>query len=247
MELSWSTFLLEIMNFLVLVWILKRFLYRPVLDIIEKRRSSIEQVLAEANKRNTDAEVLQQQYEGRLVDWEQEKQKITDSLQQEIQAERVKLLDQLSVELADERKKTIVVEQRHQAELQQQYQEEAMIHGARFASKLLHAVASPELEKQLFELLINELSQLQDERIETLRKTKLKSVDKIKVSSAFKLSNTQHQQLEKILRKFYDQSIPVEYEQDTKLLAGLRISLGSWVLRMNLADELSSFAALSHE
>ncbi len=39
MELNWSTLLLEIVNFLVLVWILKRFLYRPVLQVIEERRS----------------------------------------------------------------------------------------------------------------------------------------------------------------------------------------------------------------
>ena len=42
MELSWSTFFLEIINFLVLVWILKRFLYKPVMDVIARRREGIE-------------------------------------------------------------------------------------------------------------------------------------------------------------------------------------------------------------
>jgi len=48
LELSWSTFLLEIINFLVLVWILKHFLYKPVLDVIARRRSGIEKTLADA-------------------------------------------------------------------------------------------------------------------------------------------------------------------------------------------------------
>jgi len=42
MELNWSTFLLEIINFLILVWILKHFFYKPILDVIAHRRADIE-------------------------------------------------------------------------------------------------------------------------------------------------------------------------------------------------------------
>ena len=37
MELDWSTFALEIINFLALLWILKRFLYRPILAVVAER------------------------------------------------------------------------------------------------------------------------------------------------------------------------------------------------------------------
>ena len=46
MEFGWSTFLLEIINFLVLVWLLHRFFYRPVLDIVAERQRQIESSLA---------------------------------------------------------------------------------------------------------------------------------------------------------------------------------------------------------
>ena len=39
MELDWTTFILEIINFLVLVWILHRFLYQPVMNVIAQRRA----------------------------------------------------------------------------------------------------------------------------------------------------------------------------------------------------------------
>ncbi|WP_054775053.1 hypothetical protein [Methylogaea oryzae] len=42
MELDWSTIALEIVNFLILVWLLKRLLYKPVQDIIAQRRAAIE-------------------------------------------------------------------------------------------------------------------------------------------------------------------------------------------------------------
>ena len=50
MELNWSTFVLEIVNFVVLVFILQRFLYRPVLAVIERRRKSVEDRLSEAHR-----------------------------------------------------------------------------------------------------------------------------------------------------------------------------------------------------
>ena len=74
MELNWTTVILEIINFLVLVWILKRFLYRPVLQVIEERRARIEATLAEAKEQQEAAERLQPQYENRLAEWQRDKQ-----------------------------------------------------------------------------------------------------------------------------------------------------------------------------
>ena len=72
MELNSSTFILEIINFLILVWILKRFFYKPVLDIIARRKADIEETVAKAQTLQSNAENLEHQYESRLADWEKE-------------------------------------------------------------------------------------------------------------------------------------------------------------------------------
>ena len=48
MQIDWTTFALEILNFLVLVWILKHFFYQPVLAVLDKRRASVEKETADA-------------------------------------------------------------------------------------------------------------------------------------------------------------------------------------------------------
>jgi F-type H+-transporting ATPase subunit b len=49
------------------------------------------------------------------------------------------------------------------------------------------------------------------------------------------------------LQQAIDHNIAIEFLEDPNLLAGLRITLGSWVLRANLEDELDFFAeALRH-
>ena len=88
MELDWTTVALEVINFLVLVWILKRFLYQPVLDLVERRRAGVEETLAEAAKRERSAEELRRQFEGRLQQWRQEKEAAQEQLQRELAQDR---------------------------------------------------------------------------------------------------------------------------------------------------------------
>ena len=111
MALNWSTFAFEIVNFLILIWILQRFLYRPVLAVIAKRRSAIEKTLAEAQTLRLEAEALESQYRNRLAGWEQEKQSAREALGRDLQAERRHQLQTLHDTLAQERDKAQAVEQ----------------------------------------------------------------------------------------------------------------------------------------
>eukprot|EP00906_Rhabdomonas_costata_P005328 RCo008000 len=105
MAFDWTTFSLEIINFLVLVWILKRFLYQPVLKTIAERRSGIERTLQNAQEKETSAFTLKTQYESRLADWEQEKLATRAHLSAEIAAERQRQMESLNKELALERER----------------------------------------------------------------------------------------------------------------------------------------------
>lgn len=247
MELNWSTFILEIINFLVLVWILKRFLYRPVLSVLEKRRKQIEQDLNEATLRHTQAIELEQQYKKRLDKWALEKQQLRETLQQEILTERTRRLEQLQTELASEREKAAVVEQLHLAESLRCYQQNAHEQGARFATRLLTAVANQELESRLFDLLLKTFDDLDEERQMTLLNACEKSSEAITVTSAYTLSELQQQQLELKLNALCKRSVKINYVQKPQLLAGLRLLIGASVLSINLQDELSGFAELIHE
>ena len=247
MELNWSTFLLEILNFLVLVWILKRFLYRPVLSVLEQRRQTIKQSLKEMTVRQTQAEALEQQYQGRLNEWALEKKHHWEAMQEEIQNEKIKKQQQLETEISSEREKTAIITERHQAEVLRQSQQNAHHQSARFASKLLTAVAGPELESRLFELLLKTFDNLDNEQQTTLRNACKTHSDNIIVTSAYALPDDQRQQLEQELRTLSNKSVTVLYKQNSQLLAGFRLAVGAWILRINLLDELSGFVELGYE
>jgi F-type H+-transporting ATPase subunit b len=247
LELSWSTFLLEVINFLILVWILKRFFYKPVLEVIARRRSTIEKTLNDARTLHEDAKVLRVRYENRLAEWEQERQVAQASLDEEIEKERSRRMKALRTALAEEREKARVLEQRRLETSQLQAEKTALAQGAQFSSQLLSAVSGPELEHRLLDLLLKELGSLSPERLGTLRAAAGKTTGSVLVASAYPLDDAARLSLERTLGSVLAVATPFHYEQDKELLAGVRITLGSWVLCANLQDELKSFAEFSHE
>jgi len=245
MELNWSTFVLEIINFLVLVWILKRFLYKPVLDVIARRRAGIDKALGEAQAERSEAQKLQQQYEGRLADWEQERRQGRETLAQELEAERASRIEELQAELEQEREKSRVAETRRRTDALRKLETTALEQGARFASRMLELAAGPDLQARLVEILCTDLNEIPAEGIERLRTRYGKAPDHILVISAFPLPDDQRRRLEQALQKATGQDIPFRYERRDELLAGLRVVIGAWVLAANVLDELKGFADLS--
>ena len=59
MSIDWITVVAQIANFLVLVWLLKRFLYRPILDGIDAREAEITRRMAEAGEAQKKAQAAE--------------------------------------------------------------------------------------------------------------------------------------------------------------------------------------------
>lgn len=245
MELSWTTFVLEIVNFLVLVWILKRFLYKPVLDVIARRKAGIEQRLSEAQELHAEAEALQKQYEGRLAEWQEERQQARQALSEELDAERATRMQQVREALQKEQEKARVARERQEADTRRRLEELALEQGARFAAQLLGAAAGVDTHGRLLQLFFDELSALSPEQLSRLRDN-AGQAGPIRVTSAFPLEPADRERLQQALKPLQPEGASCEFTEDGELLAGLRVEFGSWILAANLQDELKGFAEIAH-
>lgn len=241
MELDWSTFLLEIINVLVLVWLLNRFLYRPVMSVIEERKVAIAKSVADAHRLQTEAKALQEQYETRLDGWEQEKEKARAQLQEEIATERQRRLAVLLADLDKERQQASVREAQRIKETLRQAEATAILHGTQFAAALLSRIACPELEAKLVDAAMEDLSRLAREQLDAI-KSALPENAHGRVTTAFPLDESSRDRLTKKVEELLERTLAWEFLDDRNLLAGLRVGLGGWVLRGNLEDELKFFA-----
>ena len=76
MQISGWTLVLQAVNFLVLVWLLSRFLYRPVREVVEKRKRLSEQAFADAERQKKDAEVARQSFEEHRAALDKEREEL---------------------------------------------------------------------------------------------------------------------------------------------------------------------------
>jgi F-type H+-transporting ATPase subunit b len=247
MEFNLSTFILEIINFLILIWILRRLFYKPLLEVIAKRRQFIDQSLSEAKNLKQQAEQQCALYENRQKLWEQEKQAAITALHRQLEIERKAALDKLNADLDQERQKANVLLAKQQRELQQQAEKQALQNGAKFAGMLLQQSAGPELEARLFTLLMDNLTTLPEACKLCLTTLGAKKSVPVKITSAYPLSVEMRLQLEQKLAALINSQINFQYHQDAALIAGLRMDIGAWVLNANLQHELTGFAEIGHE
>ena len=246
MEFSWTTFLFEILNFVVLVWILKHFLFKPVMAVVDRRRTTIEAQLAESQRLNDESLALKKEYKNRLADWEHECQLAKTALAQSLNETRVSQQNQLQQTLAQEREKAKVADAHQRREATRHIEYQALQQSAQFAATLLGKAAGPELEERLLVILLNDLSTLSSEQVTALRLQWGESPDVIMVASVYPIAEKQRQKLETILAATTQLSVPVHYEQDPALIAGCCITIGAWRLHANVRDDLNGFVEAAH-
>lgn len=241
MTFDWSTFLLEIVNFLILVWVLKRFLYKPVLNAIARRQADIEKKMAEAQATHAESQMLRQKYEGRLEEWGQERKQAHAALREELKAERDRLMASLQSDLAQERSKAQILEKRRLDELARQCEKTAVQQADLFISRVFTQLAGPEVEAKLVELCLDHLSRLSEAERRALQSAWEGMQEPIQILSAYPLAPQQKERLLKILQDLLGKGPAPAFAQEKSVIAGLRISAGPWVFEANLQDELKAF------
>lgn len=242
MNFDWTTFTLEIINFLVLIWILKRFLYQPVLDIIAKRRAGIEKTLADTQKIKAEADILKQQNEKFLAEWEQEKEAARARLMTELAATRENKLAELNARINEETERRKVLEERSKREFEHRMEEKGIAQGVTFSTRLLTRLASPELESGLYFLLLEDLHDLSKENRQAIAQAASVAALQIKIQSAFSLDESKQAELSRSLADITGRMLPVEFHVNPDLIAGFQIMIGPWILHANLRDELKFFS-----
>ena len=85
-----GTLIAQILNFFVLVLILAKFAYKPLLQIMEERKQRIENDLLQAQRAKEEAETLQADYAAQLQLARKEAQAIVEAAQKQAEAESIR-------------------------------------------------------------------------------------------------------------------------------------------------------------
>lgn len=99
--ISLKEFIFYLINFLILVGILTKFLYRPFLDMLAKRKQSIKDALDNAELTNRRADEKMENYDRRIAKVEEEGREIIRNAKMKADAQARDIIDEANKQAAD--------------------------------------------------------------------------------------------------------------------------------------------------
>ncbi|MCG7199970.1 F0F1 ATP synthase subunit B [Marinobacter pelagius] len=239
MEINWITVSAQVVNFLILVWLLKRFLYQPVIRAMDRREQKIQNRMDEANSREQEAIHEKQSYQQKLAGFEKERDDLLEETRQEARQTRSQMLDQA-------REETARVRSHWMREIREE--KTAFIDGLRHQSldvvetvirKALQDLADEHLEDRIAHTFVRQLHTLDDATREAMRR----SSEPATVATSFELDPAQRGTLTRSIHELIGADLTVNYTRAPELICGIELTCESQRISWNLSDYLDELSA----
>jgi F-type H+-transporting ATPase subunit b len=239
MKFNIWTFLFQVINFLVLLFILKRVLYKPIREIIEKRRSLIQQRIEEAEKIKKEATELKDNYSHEMDKLHELKSRMLEKMNEEVGQERKKLMGRAEEEAARVIEKERAVFDTEKARHEAGLKDKAIEAVALFAANLLKDVSDEDLHKAIYEKLFRELQGIASHMQEIKEKDRPLTVDLI---TAYPLSEAETGRFRESIESILSQSVLLNTTIDTSLIAGAKVKFYDMVYDLSLSGRIKKLA-----
>jgi F-type H+-transporting ATPase subunit b len=240
MHIDWFTVIAEVINFLVLVWLLKRFLYKPILDAIDQRENKITAQILDAGNKIAEAKKEQDEYKQKNEVFDKQKIDILDKAVAESNLQRDKFLETARNEANTLRnnleKAALDAEERNEQTIVQKTLEQVLS----IARKTLTDIASLSLEEQSVNTFIKKLNESKDEEKKEFIEAFKSNSNTILIQSAFDLPIKQQADITDAVDKTLETKTQLQFETTPALISGIELSTNGYKLEWNVSAYLNS-------
>jgi F-type H+-transporting ATPase subunit b len=231
------TFLFEIVNFVVLAYVLYRILYHPLRKAVEERREATNRAQADAEAARRDAAALEQKLKAQLADLDRQRQDSVRQAREQAEAERKKILSETEQVVQRRQEDSRKALERERDEALESLRAEVIGQAADLAERFLDEAANETLNRQLALKLIEVLSHLPAGEREDLQR-QWKPVDGAVLETAKELDDATLGQLAQTVTAALGQQVTLAVHIQTNLIGGVRLRLGGNVWDASLAGAL---------
>lgn len=239
MLIDWFTVIAQVVNFLILVWLLKRFLYRPILNAIDAREKRIAKELADADAKKAEAIQARDEFQLKNEEFDRQRAALLSKATEEAKAERQRFLNdarQAADALSAKRQEMLRNDayNLNQAISRQTQQEVFAI-----ARKALTDLATTSLEERLAEVFIRRLREMDGKTKAGLAAALKAAPNPALVRSAFDLPAEQRAVIQQALNETFSAEIPVRFEAAPDLISGIELTTNGQKVGWSIADYLT--------
>lgn len=242
MMIDWFSVVAQLFNFVVLIWLLKRFLYKPILRAIDEREDRIAADTAFADKRRTEAQAEIEEFRQKNQEFDRQRAALLQQATEEVQAEKARLIDEARQSAELLRSKLLEALRSEQQQLQQEVRGRMQQEVFAVIRKTLSDLAGVKLEQQMVELFDQRLRVLPQEAKGLLASSFATAVEPGIIRSAFELPPAEKAAIEALLIQLFGAEVQVRFEMAPELISGIELSLNGQKVAWSIDDYLLSLA-----
>ncbi len=240
MQINWFTVIAQIVNFLILVWLLKKFLYKPVLNAIDEREKKIASQLNDAAAKTAEAKKESDDFRQKNEAFDAEKKEQMNKVVAEIEEKRKVLLEDARKEAEafrlQQEKTSKDVQDNLNGEIEQKVQKEVFA----ITRKTLTDLASVSLEEQSVNVFVKRLNDLKDEEKKQFMEACKPGTTPVLVRSNYKLPAKQQAEIKKSFDQLFGTDTQFEFKVTPELISGIELTSNGYKLAWSVSEYLNS-------
>lgn len=237
MQIDLVTFIAQIINLVILVFLLKKFLYKPLLGMVEQRQAMINKEQEDTRKALLDAEQQKSLFKQRIDRLEDEKQSLIEQATCEAEELKKSLFEEVQKAVEESKKRWFENLEKEKKSYDIDLGRQVALEFNDFANKSLKSLASTSLQTQIeekFETLFNVMNG-------TEKKALLKEAKKAKQVVLSYGMASEKTKTRKYIKDFFD-GIDVLEIESPELICGISLRAGDKEITWNLSEYLDEFS-----
>lgn len=234
MLIDWFTVAAQIINFLILVGLLKHFLYDRIIRAMEEREGRIRARLEEAEKKEKESDAEADKYRRKNIEIEEKRKGILEKAREEAENQRKELTQKARQEVENLRTRWRESVQREKTSFLRELKQLAGHQVYAVTRRAIKDLADENLEERAVHVFLNKLENMKREEKNKLAEAFKKDGNKATVRSGFELSKSQRQRITRTLHEQIENDTEVRYEMDTEIIFGIEVKSGGEKLAWSL-------------
>ncbi|MFZ6019021.1 MAG: hypothetical protein ACOYXO_05355 [Chloroflexota bacterium] len=215
--MDWFTIIAQIINFLILMLLLRRFLYAPIVNAMEQRERMIKERIQHAERIQQEAERERQRYLSLNQELNEHFESKKKQAEEEAQLWRKEALQRARAEVEKTLEEWHKSVSREMDSFRLELRRFAVQQTFTLASRTLRDLADQSLEEHITAAF---LSQLKNGKIDL---STLKHASNLVIQSAFELAPQWRMQLHQVLTGLLGNEISLEFQTRPELTAGIEV------------------------
>lgn len=240
MEIDWFTVVAQVVNFLILVWLLTRFLYKPVLTAVDEREQKIASQLEDAANQKSEALKEKELFVRKNEEFDRQHAAQLEEAKKRVETKKKRLYEEARQETNELRIKLEESIKQQEIELQETIKRKTKEEVFAIAGKALADLANAELEQQVIRVFIEKLRNLNEVDEKKFKKALLASDEAIRIKSVFEIPENVKQRLEKSVQEVGEKDVEFQYTLEPELVSGIVLETADYQLTWGIESYLES-------